>query len=208
MIRRPSVRLVATTVTAAALIAGGVDLASYAASSRDHGAGASASSQAGQPKTLVFHLGKTGQSFNAGSIRLYSAKVPTGNYSVSMSGVFVDKAADESGDSYTCVLSDKKSLLHGLGSSNASFKRIYSATGQDASEGVFSFGVFTDTNPVAHVDRHKILFGCLFNGTGPYQVSRVPVFTLTPVKRDSRSGHRFTLPSPKADLRKLSRALR
>jgi hypothetical protein len=106
---------------------------------------------------------------------------------------------------------DKKTLVRALtsGAGLSSFKRVYSATGQDFdSTGSFNFGIFTDTNPAVHIDRSKIMFGCVFNGTGPYRITRVPVFTLTPVKVDGRSGKRFIPAIPKADLQRLSEALR
>jgi hypothetical protein len=212
MLRRPPLRAVLATGAAAALLVGGINLASYATTHHGtNGAGGGAGAGAA-PKVLKFHLGVQNQTYNGGAFRLYTAKVPKGNYSVSMSGVFDDQAAVATGDSYSCLLADKKDLVRqlGSGSPNPNFKRIYAATGQDFdSTGSFNFGFFTDTNPAAHVDRTKIVFGCVFNSGGPYRVARVPVFTLTPIKVDSRSGKRF-IPAPvaKADLRRLSQALR
>ena len=209
MLRRPPLRAVLATASAAALLVGGVNLASYAAT--HHGGGAAGAGASGAPKVLKFHFGVQNQSFHGGAFRLYTAKVPNGNYSASMSGVFNDQALYESGDSYSCLLADKKSLLHALtsGGGTPNFKRIYSATGQDFdSTGSFGFGIFSDTNPAVHVDRTKIMFGCVFNSGGPYRIARVPVFTLTPIKVDGRSGHRFIPPAPKADLSTLVNALR
>jgi hypothetical protein len=205
-----SLRAVLATATAAGLLVGGVSLASYATTRHDSAGGAGAGA-AGAPKVIKFHLGVLNQTFNGGAFRLFTAKVPTGNYSVSMSGVFDDQAVDDSGDSYSCLLADKKDLLKALtsGGGAPNFKRIYSATGQDYdTTGSFNFGIFTDTNPAAHVDRAKLIYGCIFNGDGPYRVSRVPVFTLTRISADSRSGHRYIPPLPKADIRRLSGALR
>ena len=187
---------------------GGVSLASYA-TTRHEGAGGGAGASSA-PKVIKFHVGVQNQSFHGGAFRLYSAKVPTGNYSVSMSGVFADEAVDETGDG-SCLLADKKTLVKALtsGGGTPSFKRIYSATGQDFdTTGGFSFGIYSDTNPAVHIDRAKIMFGCVFNSGGPYRIIRVPVFTLTPIKVDGRSGTRFIPAPPKADIRRLIAALR
>jgi hypothetical protein len=205
-----SLRVVLATAASAGLLVGGITLASYATTRHDSAGGAGGAGGSSAPKVLKFHLGVQNQTYNGGAFRLFTAKIPTGNYAVSMSGVFLDQAVDDSGDSYSCLAADKKDLLKALTSgSGASFKRIYSATGQDFdTTGSFNFGIFTDTNPAAHVDRSKIMFGCVFNGDGPYKISRVPVFTFTPVKVDGRSGKRFVPPTPKADLRRLREALR
>jgi hypothetical protein len=206
-----SLRAVLATATAAGLLVGGISLASYATTRHDNAGGGAGAGASSAPKVIKFHLGSQNQTFNGNAIRLYTAKIPTGNYSVSMSGVLLDQATDKTGDSYSCLLADKKDLVHALtsGSGATSFKRIYSATGQDFDTvGSFSFGIYTDTNPAVHVDRSKIMFGCVFNGTGPYKVSRVPVFTFTPIKVDGHSGKRWFPPTPKADLRQLSQVLR
>jgi hypothetical protein len=205
-----SLRAVLATASAAGLLVGGVSLASYATTRHD-GAGGGGAGASSAPKVVKFHFGVQNQTFNGGAFRFFTAKVPTGNYSVSMSGAFVDEAVDKTGDSYSCLLADKKTLVKALTSSGGttSFKRIYSATGQDFdTTGSFSFGIYTDTNPAVHIDRAKIMFGCVFNGGGPFRINRVPVFTLTPIKVDGRSGNRFIPAPPKADIRRLMTALR
>jgi hypothetical protein len=207
MLRRPSVRLVLTTVSAAALLAGGIDLASYAASGRHQGSGASASHKTALPKTITFTLGTNGQNFGAGSAHLFTAKVPKGTYAASISGFIADTSGTPDGG-YTCLIADKKALLHLLHhpSSLAGTQRIYSAAEQDESQASFGFGLVNDHNPVAKVDRSTIVYGCSINGTNPVTVARPLKFALTPVKASNQKGKKFTLPTAKAA--KLARALR
>jgi len=72
--------------------------------------------------------------------------------------------------------------------------------------GSFAFGILDATNPVAKIDRSKIVFGCLFNGSGPYVMSRVPTFTLTPVRVTNKKGAR--LPVSRSAVHKLIADLR
>jgi hypothetical protein len=198
---RPSLRSSLTTVAAAVVLVSGASLASYAATSHSHGAGAAAA----QPKTIKFHLGAPGKHFNGNTIHLFTAKVPKGTYDVGLSGVFSDPA---SGDSYSCLVADRKSLLKILHnpSSNPDFSHIYDITGQSQDDGTFAFGILDAENPVATITRSNIIYGCLFNGTGPYTVGRTPTFTLTPVKVTSKSG--TPLPVAKSEVRRLTASLR
>jgi hypothetical protein len=206
MFARPSLRVVVATTSAAALLVGGAQLASYAAT--HHGHSGAATSRSSQPKTITFTLGSNGQSFGAGSAHLFTAKVPKGTYSVGISGFLQDTSGTfDDTQSYTCLLTDKRTLLHVLqGSGNFSgAQRLYSLTGQSAGDGTFAFGLVNDANPVAKVDRPNVIYGCLLNG-GPYTVIRPLKFALTPIKATNKKGKKFTLPAPKA--RQLARALR
>ncbi|HEX3298280.1 MAG TPA: hypothetical protein VHR85_15800 [Nocardioides sp.] len=204
MLRRPPLRAVLATAAAATVLVGGVNLASYAAS--HHGTG-SAARPSPPPKTIKFHLGSTGQQFNGGSVHLFTAKVPKGTYNVGLSGIMLDQTS-ASGESYSCVLADRRALLRILNHPSASpdFQRIYDITGQSRDDGSFAFGILDATNPVAKIDRSKIVFGCLFNGSGPYVMSRVPTFTLTPVRVTNKKGAR--LPVSRSAVHKLIADLR
>lgn len=203
---RPPLRVVLATAAAAGLLVGGVNLASYATTRHDSAGGAGAGSQ---PKTLVFKIGTKGQKFNGGSAHLYSARVPTGNYEISMSGIALDRAAPSIGDSLACLVADKRTLTYILGhpGSLRGAQRLYGLLNQTQQDGGDAIGILDQTNPAAKVDRKKIVYGCTFNGTGPFQVVRPLQFTLTPVKVDNqKSGARYQLPTTK--VRQLAHALR
>ena len=206
MPHRPSLRAVAATSTAAALLVGGAQLAAYAANHHGSGAGGSVAAKSTQPKTIAFTVGTNEQVFAGNTQHLFTAKVPKGSYAVSISG-FVT-AGSSTDDSYTCLLVDKKFLLHLLTSpgSLAGAQRLYSAAEASSTDEGFGYGIIGDHNPVAKVDRPTIVYGCAFNGTDSYTVARPVKFTLTPIKATNQKGHKFTLPAPKA--RQLARALR
>jgi hypothetical protein len=206
MLSRPSLRTIVATTTAAALLVGGAQLASYATTHHGHGAGASTAAKSSQPKTITFTLGSNTQVFAPNSQHLFTAKVPKGTYAVGISG-FVSTASSTD-DNYTCLLVDKRALLHLAGSSGslAGTQRLSSAAEAAASDAGFGYGIIGDYNPVAKVDRSTILYGCVFNGTDTYTVARPVEFTLTPVKPSHQKGKKFTLPTPK--LRDLARAVR
>lgn len=203
MSRRPPLRAVLATSAAAALLVGGANLASYAATHHGHGAGASAS-RASQPKTITFTLGSNNQTFNAGSVHLFTGKVPPGTYATSISGFL----SSTTNDSYTCLLVDKKALLHLVQhpSSLSGAQRLYSAVEQSGADNTSGFGLITEHNPVAKVDRSTIVYGCVFNGPDPYRVARPLEFALTPVKASHQRGKKFNLPTMK--VRQLAHALR
>jgi hypothetical protein len=212
MLRRPSIRSTVTTIAAACVLVGGANLASYAATGNvlalgGHAAGAKAfSSGAGAStvaKTLTFHLGSPGKTFNGGSAHFQAGKVPTGTYEVGMSGILLDTGGTT--DSYSCLLADKKDVKKVLAGDSANLQRIYALDGD--SQGNFKFGVLANTNHVQKVDRAKIVFGCVFNGTGPFKVKRTLTFTLKPVKATNKSGSSIDI-LPKSGVRKLSGLLR
>jgi hypothetical protein len=206
MIRSLSLRSTVTTIAAAAVLVSGASLASYAANGNAHSAKTASSARAAQPRTIKFHLGAPGKVYNAGTFHLFTAKVPKGTYSVGLSGVFL--ASSASGQSYDCLLSDKKSLLNILTnpSGTPNFSRIYNITGQSSDDGTFAFGILDATNPVATIDRSTIVYGCIFNGGTPYTVGRTPTFSLTPVKTTGQAGK--PLPLPKSEVRKMAGLLR
>ena len=201
---RPSLRSSVTTLAAAVVLVGGASLASYATTNHGHGAGAATAT----PKTIKFHFGSPGKTFNTTNpVHLFTAKVPKGTYEVGLSGLLLDQAGGST-DNYTCLLSDKKTILKLLGGSgpNPDFSRVYALDGASQSDGGFAFGLVDSTNPVAKVDRPNIVYGCILSGTGPYVVGRTPTFTLTPVKVTSKSG--TPLPIAKSQARRLVGALR
>ena len=102
-------------------------------------------------------------------------------------------------NSYTCLLADKKTLLHLLRHSGSltGTQRLYSAAEESGVDDSFGFGVITDHNPVAKVDRPHIVYGCVFNGADPFTVARPVEFALTPVKATQQKGKKFTLPAMK-----------
>ena len=204
MLRRPPLRAVLATAAAATVLVGGVNLASYAAG-HHHGTGSAAKPSA-QPKTTKFHLGSPGSSFNGTSTHLFSAKVPKGTYEIGMSGLLLDQTTGT--DSYTCLVADKRTLTRLLSNpgSFAGAQRLYAVFAASQTDGTSSFGFLDSTNPAVKVDRAKIVYGCAFNGTGPYLVARPPVFTLRPVKVTNKSGHHYT--APVAKVAQLARALR
>jgi hypothetical protein len=196
-----SLRAVLATATAAGLLVGGISLASYATTRHEAGSGSGSGAGAkSQPKTLVFKVGSKGQQFNGGSARLYNGKVPKGTYEISMSGIVLDRAAPATGDAIACLVADKRTLSYILnhpGSLRGS-QRLYALLGQNQLDGGEQIGLIDQTNPAAKVDRRKIVFGCTFNGTGPFEVARPLQFTLTPVKVDNqKAGARFQLPITK-----------
>jgi hypothetical protein len=201
---RPSLRSSVTTLAAAVVLVGGASLASYAATNHGHGAGAAATT----PKTIKFHLGAPGKSYStANPVHLFTAKVPKGTYEVGLSGLLLDQSAGAT-DNYTCLLSDKRTILKLLGSPgpNPDFSRVYAIDGASQSEGTYVFGLVDSTNPVAKVDRPNIVYGCILSGTGPYVVGRTPTFTLTPVKVTAKSG--TPLPVAKSQAHRLLGTLR
>jgi hypothetical protein len=204
MLRRPPLRAVLATSAAAALLVGGANLASYAAT--HHGHGASAKSSAA--KTLVFHLGKPGKVMNGDTFHLFNAKVPKGTYSVSMSGIIAPAGGDPT-DNISCVVGDKKVLVHlfngsGVGKSG---NGLYLIEGQTQSVPPGETGFIDQTNPAATVTRTKLLVGCVLNGPDKFQVVRPMVFTFTPVRTKTlKPGAAYTPPPTK--LHDLTRALR
>jgi hypothetical protein len=211
MLRRPSIRSTLTTVAAACVLVGGANLASYAGTgftlgSGPHAAGSAASGAGASsgPKTIKFHLGAPGASFAGGSAHLLTAKVPTGNYAVGMSGIMLDSPGSGT-DSYSCLVADKKDVTKVLGGTSQNLRRVYALDGD--SQGNFKFGVLDNTNHAQKVDRAKIVFGCVFNGTGPFKVKRTLTFTFRPVKVSSKSGSPIDI-LPKSGVRRLSELLR
>jgi hypothetical protein len=204
MLRRPPLRAVLATAAAATVLVGGVNLASYAAG--HHQGTGSAAKPSAQPKTIKFHIGSPGATFNGGSTHLFSAKVPKGTYEISMSGLLVDQSTGS--DNLTCLVADKKTLTRLLGhpGSFAGAQRLYSIFTQSQADSTTGFGLLDSTNPAVKVDRAKIVYGCALSGTGPFLVARPPVFTLRPVKVTNKSGHHYT--PPVAKVQKLTRALR
>ena len=198
MIRRPSVRSTVTTVTAAAVIAAGASLASYAATSHGHatGGGAGASSE---PKTIKYTLGSPGKVFKGGTTHLFTAKVPKGTYQVAMSGLVLDNAGADN-DTYTCLVADKKNIQHVLGGGNPNYALWYALDGDQ--KGGFKYGVVNYSNNAQRIARPNVAFGCLFEGTGPYTVGRTVTFTLRPVKVTSKTGK--PLPVAKSQVRRLA----
>ena len=205
MLHRPSLRVVVATTTAAVVLVGGAQLASYATT--HHGYAASTAAKTTQPKTITFSLGTNGQTFAGGTQHLYTAKVPKGKYSVSVSG-FMSGLTGTNDNSYTCLLVDKKTLLHVLHSVGdfTGGQRLYSISGQDGQDSPFSFGLVSDHNPVALIDRTTVIYGCLLNGPDPFTVIRPLKFALTPVKTTNQKGQKFTISKVKA--RQLVHALR
>jgi hypothetical protein len=202
MFTRPSLRAVLATTGAAALLVGGANLASYAATHHGHGGSAKASAS----KTTVFTLGSPGQKFAGNTAHLFTAKVPKGTYQMTMSGIAVDSAASDT-DNVTCVFVDQKTLTHLLHSSGSlkGGQRLYALLSSQGTDS--NFGFINQTNPAAKVDRPNIVYGCTFNGTGPFQVVRPLQFTMTPVKATKgKSTGKYHLPATK--VRDLARALR
>ena len=197
MFTRPSLRAVLATTAAAALLVGGANLASYAATHHGHAASGKGSAQ---PKAISFHLGIQGHKL-AGGAHLFTAKVPKGTYSVGMSGVLLD--ANTGTDSYFCTLADKKSFVHLIKhpGTNPDFSHLYEINGQSQSDGTFDFGLLDGFNPVAKITLPTIVYGCILSGTGPFTLSRVPTFTLTPVKVTTKKGSSF--PISRTQVRKL-----
>jgi hypothetical protein len=214
MLRRPSVRASVTTVAAAVVLVGGANLASYAATgsvlSLGHHAhatqlrGGTGSGQAAGTgsKVVKFHLGSPGKTFAGGSAHLFSAKVPTGTYQVGVTGFLTDFAGTT--DSYTCLVADKRDILKVLAGTSQNLRRVYAIDG--AEQGEFAFGALEGTNEAQKIDRAKIAFGCLFNGTGPFKVKRTLSFTLRAVNVVNKSGSSISV--TKSGARKLSGLLR
>jgi hypothetical protein len=189
------------------ILVAGASLASYATTGHGHGAGASAK-PSGQPKTITFHLGKPGQKFHTGTDHVFAVKVPQGNYSLSQSGIMIDSEGAVTPDSLTCVLTDEMTLLRLIKHPGSAIggQRLYLFDAQGEADS--NFGVLDGTNPVVHVDRSTIAYGCVFTGDGTdtFTVVRPAVFTLTPVKVSNRQGTPLQLPQEK--VRDLARALR
>lgn len=206
MFARPSLRAVLATTAAAALLVGGADLASYAATHHSASAGAAGKPHA-QPKTIAYHLGLPGKSFQGSSTHLFTAKVPKGTYEVSISGWLNDTSGNTS-DNYTCLVADKRTLFHVLRHPGnlSGAQRLYAVTGQSDLTDTFDFAVVGIANPVAKVDRSKVVYGCLLNGTGPFHIVRPLVFSLRPVSATNKTGKPLALAKMKA--RQLSHALR
>lgn len=207
MSSRPSPVAALSIVAAAVVLVGGAGLASYAATGHGQHSRGSAAHKAAQPKTISFTLGANGRNFGPGTPHLFTAKVPTGTYAVSISG-FVTDTSSTNDNSYTCLVADKKAVLHLLHhpGSLTGTQRIYSAAEQDESTNSFGFGLINDHNPVAKVDRKTIVYGCTFNGSSPTTVARPLKFALTPIKATNEKGQEFTLPTAK--VAKLAQALR
>ena len=201
-----SLRTILATAAAAGLLVGGVSLASYATTRHDSAGSAGAGAgTASLPKTRVYTVGSTHDLINGGASRLRSVSVPKGNYEISVSGVVTDGSSDP--DSLACLLTDKKTLtyiLHHPGSLRGS-QRLYMLLNSNAADS--SFGFIDQTNPAAHVDRSSIVYGCTFNGTGPFKVVRPIQFTLTPVKTaNQKKGQVYHLPAAKVG--RMTHALR
>lgn len=201
MLTRPSLRAVIATTSAAALLVGGADLASYAAT--HHGPSRASGSKSAQPRAITFHLGQVGAQYNAGSAHVFTAKVPKGTYRVSMSGLLTETGG--SGDAIVCTIADKTAFVRLIEhpSAHQLLNRLYELVIQNQSDDLSTFGLFEGTNPVVKISR-TITYGCLLEGSGTFTVGRVPVFTLTPVKSDNQKGK--PLPIAKADLRAALRA--
>jgi hypothetical protein len=195
MIRRPSLRSTVTTVAAAAVLAGGASLASYAATSHGHGTGGGTSSE---PKTIKYTLGSPGKIYKGNTDHLFTTKVPKGTYQIGMSGLVLDNAGGDS-DTYTCLLADKKNIQHVLGGGNPNYALWYALDGD--AKGNFKYGVVNYSNNAQKIDRPNVVFGCVFSGTGPYTVARTVTFTLRPVKVTAKSG--TPLPVAKSQGRRL-----
>ena len=194
MSTRPSPAAAVSIVAAAVVLVGGVSLASYSTTRHDSAGGAGAG--APLPKTRVYTVGSTHQIINGGASRLRSVNVPKGYYEISLSGLVTDQSSDP--DGISCLLTDKKTLTYILnhpGSLRGS-QRLYMLLNSDSADP--QFGVFDQTNPVAHVDRRSIVYGCVFNGTGPFEVIRPIQYTLTPVKPTTpKRGQVYQLPTAK-----------
>jgi hypothetical protein len=195
MIRRPSLRSAVTTVAAAALLAGGASLASYAATNHGHGAGGGTSSE---PKTIKYTLGSPGKVYQGNTQHLFTAKVPKGTYQIGMSGLVLDNDGADN-DTYSCLLADKKNIQHVLGGGNPNYSLWYALDGD--AKGSFKYGVVNNSNNAQKISRPGIVFGCIFDGTGPFTVARTVAFTLRPVKVSPESGK--PLPVAKSQGRRL-----
>jgi hypothetical protein len=189
MIRRPSLRSTVTTVAAAALLAGGASLASYAATSHGHGTGGGTSSE---PKTIKYSLGSPGKLYKGNTQHLFTAKVPKGSYQIGMSGLVLDNQGADN-DSYSCLLADKKNIQHVLGGGNPNYRLWYALDGDG--KGSFKFGVVNYSNNAQKISRPNIVFGCIFDGTGPFTVARTLTFTLRPVKVTAAKGKPLSVPA-------------
>jgi hypothetical protein len=206
MLSRPSLRAVLATTAAAGLLVGGANLASYAATHHGHGAGASAAAKSTQPKTITFHLGKPGKKFAGSSTHLVSAKVPKGTYEVAMTGLILDPDTIASTDSYSCLVSDRRTILKALHGSitPATYTHFYALDGDG--QGSFKFGALDSYNPAQRIDRPTIALGCIFSGTTPWTIARTLTFTLRPVKVTSE--HTSPILVARSQARRLSSLLR
>jgi hypothetical protein len=198
MIRRPSLRSTVTTVAAAALLAGGASLASYAATSHGPGTGGGAATSS-EPKTLKFTLGSPGKIYHGNTDHLFTAKVPKGAYQIGMSGLVLDNTGSDS-DSYTCLIADQKNIEHVLGGGHPNYALWYALDGDR--KGAFKYGVVNYSNSAQRIARPNIVFGCIFDGTGPFTVARTLTFTLRPVKVTAEKGK--PLPVAKSQARRLA----
>ncbi len=201
MIRRPSLRSSVTTISAVAVRVGGASLASYAATGRGHATGAGAT--ASEPKTIKYTLGSPGKIYHGNTDHLFTTKVPKGTYQIGISGLVLDNAGSDS-DSYTCLVADKKNIQHVLGGGNPNDALWYALDGDR--KGAFKYGVVNYSNSAQRIARPNIVFGCIFDGTGPFTVARTLTFTLRPVRVTAEKGK--PLPVAKSQARRLAGKLR
>jgi hypothetical protein len=207
MFTRPVSSAAVGIVAAATILVGGASLASDAAPGHGHaGGGAARAHGAAPPKTISFTLGQLNTQYPGGVAKFFTAKVPKGSYSVSLNGGILDSTP--TGDGIVCAIADKKALVHILlhPTAGETFNRIYELVIQSESDSSSSFGFFEGADPLVKINRPTIAYGCILEGSGPFRIVRVPVFTLTPVKNAPHKSK--PLPLSKADPRALLRASR
>jgi hypothetical protein len=98
--------------------------------------------------------------------------------------VFLDSSS--SGNSYTCLLADRKSFLQIVKhpSDPPDFNRLCTASPGRTGDGTFEVGLLDSSNPVAATDRPNIVYGCLVK-----RHRTVPGGTDSHVHVPARQGH-------------------
>ncbi len=104
---------------------------------------------------------------------------------------------------YSCLIAYQKNIEHVLGGGHPNYALWYALDCDH--NGTFKYGVVNYSNSAQKIDRPHLVFGCIWQGTGPFTVVRTVTFTLRPVKVTAEKGK--PLPVAKSQIRRLAAKL-